>query len=171
VDFSFLSGPLGGGLIALLVFLLTRQHQLNQDDTDAAAVPLVRPVRPPSGGSVRELRLGELIGRRFELRTALRVLRAPLGSRPELGAVTGVLLTGIGGIGKTAVAGRIMSRLADENCLIVLQVRVLATSARKYPISVTSIWCPLASLGWRNGLAHAFEIEVVAAGWIEIMTR
>ena len=36
------------------------------------------------------------------------------------GAASGVVLTGIGGIGKTALAGRVISRLRDEGWLIAV---------------------------------------------------
>ena len=38
----------------------------------------------------------------------------------QFGAATGVVLTGIGGIGKTALAGRVMARLADEGWLVAV---------------------------------------------------
>ena len=38
----------------------------------------------------------------------------------RFGAATGVVLTGVGGIGKTALAGRVMARLADEGWLVAV---------------------------------------------------
>ena len=64
------------------------------------------------GGVVPQLSLGELIGRRHELREALAVLRDPARHQ------AGVVLTGIGGIGKSALAGRIMCRLAEQGWLV-----------------------------------------------------
>jgi tetratricopeptide (TPR) repeat protein len=63
-------------------------------------------------GPVPQLTLGELIGRRRELREALGVLRDPA---PDC---AGVVLTGIGGVGKSALAGRIMCRLAEQDWLV-----------------------------------------------------
>ena len=64
-------------------------------------------------GPVPQLRIDDLIGRRRELREALRSLRDPARQH------AGVVLTGIGGVGKSAVAGRVMCRLAEDNWLIV----------------------------------------------------
>jgi len=63
-------------------------------------------------GPLPQLSLGELIGRRHELREALGVLRDPARRN------AGVVLTGIGGIGKSALAGRIMCRLAEQGWLV-----------------------------------------------------
>ena len=69
---------------------------------------------------MRELPVGALIGRRAELRTAMSVLRRDLGAVRRFGAASGVVLTGIGGIGKTAVAGRVISRLREDGWLIAV---------------------------------------------------
>ena len=86
---------------------------------DAAAEPIVLPQRtePPVGGGVRRLPIGYLIGRRAQLRTALMALRGGPVADQRYGALSGVLLTGVGGIGKSAVAGRIETRLAGEGWL------------------------------------------------------
>ena len=65
-----------------------------------------RPVHDLAG-PVPQLRLDDLIGRRRELRETLRTLRDDSRSH------AGVVLTGIGGVGKSAVAGRAMRRLAE----------------------------------------------------------
>ena len=74
------------------------------------------PLRAPPvhvvGGKVPQLPLGELIGRRGELREALRTLRDPTPT------TAGLVLTGIGGVGKSALAGRIMCRLAEQGWLV-----------------------------------------------------
>lgn len=70
-------------------------------------VPLrERPVYEVSG-PVPQLRVDDLIGRRKELRETLRTLRDPERRH------AGVVLTGIGGVGKSAVAGRVMQRLKE----------------------------------------------------------
>ena len=63
-------------------------------------------------GPVPQLRIGDLIGRRRELREALHSLRDP--GRQH----AGVVLTGIGGAGKSALAGRVMARLAEGGWLV-----------------------------------------------------
>ena len=59
-------------------------------------------------GPVPQLRIDDLIGRRRELRETLRCLRD--SDSPH----AGVVLTGIGGVGKSAVAGRAMQRLVES---------------------------------------------------------
>jgi hypothetical protein len=58
--------------------------------------------------------MGALIGRRAQMRTAMTILCHTPQAIDRFGDSTGVVLTGVGGIGKTALAGRIISRLADE---------------------------------------------------------
>jgi hypothetical protein len=70
---------------------------------------------------VRELRIGDLIGRRAQLRNTVAVLRSqPAGEK--FGAVAGVTLTGVGGIGKTAVAGRVLARLRADGWAVAVHV-------------------------------------------------
>ncbi|WP_149262445.1 CHAT domain-containing protein, partial [Actinomadura sp. K4S16] len=88
-----------------------------------AAQPLSQPTRPPAGSSVAELPLGALVGRRPQLRTTMTVLRGGPRAR-EYGAVAGVVLTGVGGIGKTALAGRAKTRLGDEGWLTAVHTGV-----------------------------------------------
>jgi hypothetical protein len=83
-------------------------------DQTATPEPLSRRTVAPGGGSVRELSMDQLIGRRRELREALAILRRDPGTTEKLGASSGVVLTGIGGIGKTALAGRLINRLREE---------------------------------------------------------
>ncbi|HET8798866.1 MAG TPA: CHAT domain-containing protein, partial [Thermoanaerobaculia bacterium] len=67
-------------------------------------------------GPVPQLRIDELIGRRRELRETLRTLRDPRRRR------AGVVLTGIGGVGKSAVAGRVMQRLKEDGWKLAAHV-------------------------------------------------
>jgi tetratricopeptide (TPR) repeat protein len=69
---------------------------------------------PVAAGSVPLLRIGDLVGRRSELRTILRILRDDPRTIKAVGRKAGVAICGIGGIGKSAVAGRAISRLAEE---------------------------------------------------------
>ena len=74
------------------------------------------------GGGVRELPVGELIGRRAVLRTATAVLRRSPRDRDTVGDWAGLVVTGIGGIGKTAVAGRILARAREQGWLVAEHV-------------------------------------------------
>ncbi|MGH4023476.1 MAG: CHAT domain-containing protein, partial [Pseudonocardiaceae bacterium] len=89
-------------------------------DTTAAPVPLSQVTVVPSGTSVRELALGALIGRRRELRNTAAVLRRIPAARDRWGAVAGVQLVGVGGIGKTAIAGRVLTRLRAEDWVVAV---------------------------------------------------
>lgn len=89
-------------------------------DRAAQPDPLEHATQAPSGGAVRRLRIGELIGRRRQLREALAALRGGDGAAERFGDIAGVMLTGVGGIGKTALAGRIESRLAGEGWLTAI---------------------------------------------------
>ena len=73
----------------------------------------VRPVHAVAG-PVPQLQQDELIGRRPEQRCALRALRGGKDAAP------GVLLTGIGGVGKSALAGRLMQRQAEAGALLAV---------------------------------------------------
>ena len=80
-------------------------------DTGLPAEPLARPAAPPAPDrGVRELPLGELIGRRPLLREAWSVIRRNQHDRDTVGEWAGVALIGVGGIGKTALAGRLLAR-------------------------------------------------------------
>ncbi|WP_460916864.1 CHAT domain-containing protein [Plantactinospora veratri] len=74
----------------------------------------------PSGTSVRELGLGQLIGRRSQLREATGVLRRTERARDRYGVISGVQVIGVGGIGKTALAGRLVTRLRGDGMLPVV---------------------------------------------------
>ena len=65
---------------------------------------------------VPQLGLDELIGRRAQLREILRTLREP----PQ--GVAGVVVTGIGGIGKSALAGRAMQRMIESGYAVAAVV-------------------------------------------------
>jgi len=84
-------------------------------DFGADRQPLrVRPVYTVAG-PVPQLRTDDLIGRRRELREALRTLRDPAA------ACAGVVITGMGGVGKSALAGRVMQRLAEDGWMMAVQ--------------------------------------------------
>jgi tetratricopeptide (TPR) repeat protein len=83
-------------------------------DFAAERRPLSTPPVHQAVGPMPSLRIGDLVGRRQELRAVLRVLRDHPDSMTEHGRLNGVVLTGIGGVGKSAIAGRAMARLQEE---------------------------------------------------------
>ncbi|MGH4013485.1 MAG: CHAT domain-containing protein, partial [Pseudonocardiaceae bacterium] len=89
-------------------------------DPVTAPQPLTRVMEAPTGTSVRELKIGALIGRRPQLRAATAILRRTQAAQDEWGAVAGVQLVGVGGIGKTAVAGRVLTRLRTDGWAIAI---------------------------------------------------
>lgn len=83
-------------------------------DWEAVPVETARKTQPPVAGPVPLLKIGELVGRREELREVLRILRDDPRAIEKHGRKTGVVLQGLGGVGKSALAGRAMSRLVEE---------------------------------------------------------
>jgi tetratricopeptide (TPR) repeat protein len=83
-------------------------------DWDAAELESPRRPPRPVAGPVPLLKIGELVGRREELRDLLRILLDDPWAVAEYGRKAGAVLQGIGGVGKSALAGRTMSRLADR---------------------------------------------------------
>lgn len=77
-------------------------------DSDLVAVRLAELALVGAGGVLPVLGEAGLIGRRHEIRTAVRALRSGRA----------VALTGIGGIGKSSIAGRLASRLVDDGWLV-----------------------------------------------------
>jgi tetratricopeptide (TPR) repeat protein len=98
--------------------------------------PLLDPGRPPERlrappvyrvpGPVPQLGLGELVNRREELREVLWVLRDDPRSVEALGRKAGVVLTGIGGVGKSALAGRAMTRMRERGWLVAATTGVFS---------------------------------------------
>ncbi|MEJ8846112.1 tetratricopeptide repeat protein [Variovorax rhizosphaerae] len=83
-------------------------------DFAAPREPLSVPPVHQAVGPMPNLQVGDLVGRRRELREVLRVLRDHPASVAARGRLSGVVLTGIGGVGKSSVAGRAMARLQEE---------------------------------------------------------
>ncbi len=80
------------------------------------SLEFVRPLehkRQLSSGAVPMLSVGDLIGRRVELRRVMRVLTDDKRSVAEIGRRAGCQILGIGGVGKSAITGRVMARLAE----------------------------------------------------------
>ena len=82
--------------------------------------PLADATEPVGYTNVRELPLGYLIGRRAELRAAMAVLRRHPAAVDRHGQTSGVLFCGIGGIGKTALTGRVISRLKQDGWAVAI---------------------------------------------------
>ncbi len=100
--------------------LLTAYADAPLVDTAVPPLRLTRATVVPAGTSVRELAVGALIGRRPQLRTATAVLRRTPAARDRWGATAGVQLVGVGGIGKTAIAGRVMTRLRADGWVVAV---------------------------------------------------
>ena len=71
----------------------------------------------PVAGAVPMLKVGDLIGRREELRDLMRVVTD--NAKSPYGRKAGYQLIGIGGVGKSSVAGRAMQRLSDNGWHVV----------------------------------------------------
>ena len=83
-------------------------------DFGAERQPLhVTPVNHLSG-PVPQLGMDDLIGRRSELREVLKAIRDP--DADHVGAV----VTGIGGVGKSALVGRAMQRLVEDGWVVAV---------------------------------------------------
>ena len=83
-------------------------------------IPLTVMTTSSGGKLVSALPMGALIGRRTQLRTGMAVLRRAENAVQRFGAASGVQFTGVGGIGKTALAGRVISRLRGDGWLIAV---------------------------------------------------
>ncbi|MBL8327814.1 MAG: CHAT domain-containing protein [Rubrivivax sp.] len=110
---------------------------------DAALVDFAQPREPLSSppvhraaGPMPNLGLGELVGRRRELREVLRVLRDHPASVAARGQLCGVVLTGIGGVGKSSIAGRAMARLQEEGWVVAAVAGKLSLSALAQAVSL-----------------------------------
>ncbi len=109
-------------------------------DPVAAPRPVTGVMEVPTGTSVRELKIGALIGRRPQLRAATAVLRRTPAALDEWGAASGVQLVGVGGIGKTAVAGRVLTRLRTDGWAVAVHegrwdpTRLISTVAEAFAV-------------------------------------
>src|ERR1022692_2381977 len=131
-------------------------------DPTAPTRPLTRMTVPPGGKSVRELSMGALIGRRAQLRATMGVLRRAPEAVQHHGAASGVQLTGIGGIGKTAVAGRVISRLRADGWLIAVH------EGRWNPTALISVTAEAidAALPGISDAAQAADLHKALAGLV-----
>jgi hypothetical protein len=109
---------------ALVPTLLAAGPDSPVRDPGAPTEPLARATIAPTGRGVRELPVGYLIGRRGAVRDALAVLRGSPRDRDRIGDRAGVMVTGIGGIGKTAVVGRVLARARAQGWMVAEHVGV-----------------------------------------------
>jgi tetratricopeptide (TPR) repeat protein len=88
-------------------------------DRGAPQEPLRLPPRPFVHGPVPLLGMDDLIGRRRELRELLGILRGDERAEARHGRRAGAVVTGLGGVGKSSLAGRAMTRLAEGGWHVV----------------------------------------------------
>ncbi len=86
-------------------------------DIGAEAIPAQEYSRNIAAGAVPMLDIGNLIGRREEVRDAVRALTG--SPKSPHGQKAGYQLIGMGGVGKSSVAGRVMRRLSDQGWHVV----------------------------------------------------
>ncbi|MGD9755542.1 MAG: CHAT domain-containing protein, partial [Acidimicrobiia bacterium] len=86
-------------------------------DPAAELAPLRRPDAGALAGSVPLLDASGLIGRRGELRTIMRAITSDKRFTNQHGHQGGVIVTGTGGVGKSALVGRVIQRLSTEGWL------------------------------------------------------
>jgi tetratricopeptide (TPR) repeat protein len=107
--------------------LFLRGPALPLVDRDAPIETIAEPVEPVLAAGIVTRRVGQFVGRRGELRTLLRALRSP---QP------GVVLHGLGGVGKSTLAAQLVSALGDDAGLVI---------ALSGPIAVDQILATIAS--------------------------
>ena len=95
-------------------------------DYSSEAQPLKAAPVHYAAGPLPRLSMEDLVGRRAELRQVLRVLRNHPQSLANVGDKAGVVLTGIGGAGKSAVAARAMARLSEDGWVVAPTVGVFS---------------------------------------------
>jgi tetratricopeptide (TPR) repeat protein len=109
------------------------------DRSRALDPPVERP-RKLSTGAVPMLSIGDLVGRRVELRQVMQVLTDDNRSISKIGYKAGCQIRGIGGVGKSSLTGRVMGRLAEKGwtCVAIsgrwtLSEMATSLSAALYP--------------------------------------
>ncbi|WP_239341651.1 TIR domain-containing protein, partial [Frankia sp. CiP3] len=90
--------------------LFLRGPSLPLYDPTAAFETIVEPAEPTLAGGITVRRVGEFVGRRSELRALTRALR---------GATAGVVLHGLGGVGKSTLAAELVAALGEQAGLVV----------------------------------------------------
>ncbi len=107
-------------------------------DRSRDQLPLSRtPIHETDEVGLPHLNIGDLIGRRPELRQSLAILRDHPRAIERYGKRVGVVLQGMGGVGKSALAGRIMARLREDGwtCIALAGAFNIDTLARRLGLS------------------------------------
>jgi tetratricopeptide (TPR) repeat protein len=99
--------------------LFTGAREIALLDRSLLKVAWKEPERAQDAGSVPMLSIGDLVGRRTELRRVYRILADHPSSVKTMGHLHGCQITGMGGVGKSTLAGRLMARLSEEGWLTV----------------------------------------------------
>ncbi|WP_327006418.1 CHAT domain-containing protein [Dactylosporangium sp. NBC_01737] len=133
--------------------LFTRVRSLVLFDPGAPE-PVRRPRRPVIHREISSLNLGDFVGRRRELRQLLKTARGRGG---------GVLIHGMGGVGKSTLAGAMLHEIgADDRAVVTLHgpnspgeiLRLVARQLRRRPGADLELVGELAdeTLSWRDRL-------------------
>jgi tetratricopeptide (TPR) repeat protein len=112
---------------------------------------LAAPAEPVFAAGMVVRRVGEFVGRRAELRALLRALR---------GAGAGVVVHGIGGIGKSTLAAQLADQLGDEAGLVVA---VSAAAALTVDLIIEALRTALLAHALERGLDGRDPLHQVAA--------
>ena len=112
---------------------------------------LAAPAEPVFAPGMVVRRVGEFVGRRAELRALLRVLR---------GADAGVVVHGIGGIGKSTLAAQLADQLGDEAGLVVA---VSGAAALTVDLIIEALRTALLAHALEHGLDGQHPLRQVAA--------
>ncbi|MGH8909161.1 MAG: AAA family ATPase, partial [Egibacteraceae bacterium] len=89
-------------------------HAADREPLVSPPVHQVHPLLPQLGAD-------DFIGRRGQRRALLRALRDHTEFVAEHGRCPGVALTGIGGVGKSSLAGQVATRLVEEGWVVVVR--------------------------------------------------
>jgi hypothetical protein len=99
--------------------LFTAAREIALLDRSLPKASWKEPEQARDTGAVPMLSIGDLVGRRSELRRVYRILTDHPASVSAIGRLHGCQITGMGGVGKSTLAGRLMSRLSEEGWLAV----------------------------------------------------
>ncbi|MFI0445117.1 tetratricopeptide repeat protein [Actinomadura sp. 6N118] len=118
--------------------LFMRGPSLRLYDPDAPFDEITSPAEHQFADGVPLRRVGEFVGRRAELRTLLSIMR---------GTTPGVVVHGIGGIGKSTLAAELLRRLGTDAGVVVSAVGEISTDRLLDEVAAT--------------LLHHFDDETV----------
>jgi tetratricopeptide (TPR) repeat protein len=115
---------------------------------------LTAPVEPVFAPGMVVRRVGEFVGRRAELRALLRVLRGGAG----------VVVHGIGGVGKSTLAAQLVEQLGDDAGLLV---SVSGAAALTVDLVLEALRTALTAHGVAEGLGDRDPLRRAAAALID----